>query len=70
MARTPKVPKTDFDHLTDCIDALYTAQIALNRIHLPVIADDDVDVANKVFEVFKTIQSAVTLVSSVRNERA
>lgn len=69
MARTPKVIKTDFDHFTDCIDALYSAQIALNRIHLPFIADQDVGLAKKVSEAFKTIQSAVSLVSSVRDER-
>lgn len=69
MARTAKVPKTDFDHLTECMDSLYAAQIALNRIPLRIITSPDVDRAEQVFQAFKTIESAIGIVSSIRNER-
>lgn len=69
MARAPKVPKTDFDHLTDALEHLYSASISLNRVPLVVIASSDIQPSHSHVECMQYIREAIDAVSSLRSTK-
>lgn len=63
------MPKTDFVHLTEALEHLYSASISINRVPLSVVGNSDLSTSHSHTECLQLIREAIDAVSSFRSTK-